>query len=64
MKYAPFLFIGLGLACFILFAAFESSVAPNGQLLEPFPLLPLGWLFIAIGTCGLIASIVLRIWRR
>lgn len=64
MKYIPVLLFVIGALCLVLFAASGSEVAPNGQLQEPFALLPLGWLCIALGTCGLMIGAIGRLWRR
>ncbi|CAH2215406.1 DUF3955 domain-containing protein [Tepidibacter aestuarii] len=45
----------IGFGCFIAYNIIGSEVAPDGTLIEPFGLIPLGYLFIFI---GIIASIV------
>ncbi|MCY6372064.1 DUF3955 domain-containing protein [Clostridium ganghwense] len=45
----------VGFGCFVTFSIIGSEVAPDGTLIEPFFLIPIGYLFIAI---GIITSIV------
>ncbi|MCY6356345.1 DUF3955 domain-containing protein [Clostridium sp. ZS2-4] len=46
----------MGFGCFVAFNIIGSEVAPDGTLIEPFGLLPIGYLFIAIGIINLIIS--------
>jgi len=46
----------LGIGCLIAFKMIGSHVAPDGTLVEPFALIPIGWLLIII---GIVSSIVL-----
>jgi len=41
--------IVLGIGCLITYNIIGSEVAPDGALREPFFLIPLGYLFVAIG---------------
>lgn len=45
----------IGFGCFASFSIIGSEVAPDGTLIEPFFLIPIGYLFIAI---GIITSII------
>ncbi|MEI4801603.1 DUF3955 domain-containing protein [Bacillus sp. FJAT-51639] len=49
----PFIF---GIACFVSFHTVGSTVAPDGKLVEPFYLLPIGYAFIAIGIVSLFVN--------
>ncbi|GGE80270.1 DUF3955 domain-containing protein [Priestia taiwanensis] len=53
-----YLFIGIPLlltiACMISFQLIGSEVAPDGTLVEPFFLLPIGYLFLAISIVSAI----------
>ncbi|MEI4831556.1 DUF3955 domain-containing protein [Bacillus sp. FJAT-53711] len=46
----------LGIGCFVSFNTIGSTVAPDGTLVEPFYLLPMGYSFIAIGIVSLFVS--------
>ncbi|MEH7463582.1 DUF3955 domain-containing protein [Bacillus thuringiensis] len=46
----------LGIGCIVGFNTAGSTVAPDGKLVEPFYLLPMGYSLIAIGIIGLVAS--------
>lgn len=48
--------LGIGMACIFMFKSIGSTIDENGVLHEPFPLLPIGWLFIFGG--GLLALCV------
>ncbi|WP_240037764.1 DUF3955 domain-containing protein [Aeromonas sobria] len=39
----------MGLACFVAFELIGSTVDENGTLHEPFGLIPIGFLFVAVG---------------
>lgn len=49
----------LGVICFIAFNIIGSEVAPDGTLVEPFGLIPVGFLLISI---SLIASFIMSTW--
>jgi hypothetical protein len=38
-----------GICCFVVYTLIGSDVAPDGTLLEPFFLIPLGWFLIGLG---------------
>ncbi|SDO72024.1 DUF3955 domain-containing protein [Clostridium gasigenes] len=48
----------IGVGCFITFSIIGSEVAADGTLVEPFFLVPIGYLFLAI---SIIIAIVVRI---
>ena len=54
----PLLFLLLGLACHVAFGIIGSHVAPDGTLIEPFFLLPIGYLLCAL---GIITGLIIRI---
>ena len=54
----PLLFLLLGLACHVAFGIIGSHVAPDGTLIEPFFLLPIGYLLYAL---GIITGLIIRI---
>jgi hypothetical protein len=47
-----------GLACFVAFALIGSSVADDGTLVEPFFLIPIGWLLALTGGIVAIATFI------
>lgn len=49
----------MGIGCFIIFRLIGSSVAPDGTLIEPFALVPIGWLLI---FTGIIIAIILSVY--
>ncbi|MFI8705988.1 DUF3955 domain-containing protein [Bacillus sp. NPDC077411] len=49
----PFIF---GIGCIVGFNTAGSTVAPDGKLVEPFYLLPIGYAFIAIGIVSLFVN--------
>jgi len=48
----------LGIGCMVAYSIIGSEVAPDGILVEPFFLIPIGYLFFAI---GIIFSLVVSI---
>jgi uncharacterized BrkB/YihY/UPF0761 family membrane protein len=50
----------LGLGCWVAYAIIGSEVAANGTLVEPFALIPLGYIFVAL---GLVVGIILLFTR-
>ena len=52
----------LGVACFATYGIIGAHVAPDGTLVEPFALLPIGYLLVAAGIVwgGFAAAICLR----
>ena len=54
----PLLLLFLGLACHAAFRIIGAEIAPDGRLVEPFPLLPIGYLLYAL---SIIASLIIRI---
>jgi hypothetical protein len=53
MKLATF-FLVMGLASFGAYWAIGSHVDEKGMLIEPFPLIPLGYLSLAVGVLLLV----------
>ncbi|HDX9577555.1 TPA: DUF3955 domain-containing protein [Bacillus pseudomycoides] len=53
LAFLPFI---LGIGCIVGFNTAGSTVAPDGKLVEPFYLLPMGYTFIAIGIISLVVS--------
>ena len=53
----PLLFLLLGLACHAAFGIIGAEIAPDGRLVEPFFLLPIGYLLYAL---SIIASLIIR----
>ncbi len=52
------LFLFLGLACHATFGIIGTEIAPDGRLVEPFFLLPIGYLLDAL---SIIAFLIIRI---
>ena len=52
---------GIGFGCLIAFNLIGSKVMPDGTLIEPFALIPMGYLFIMI---GIIATIILVVKKK
>jgi len=50
----------IGVGCLVAFSLIGSSVDQDGFLKEPFPLLPIGWLLIGVGTPWTIVIAVRR----
>ena len=46
----------IGIGCFVAFGIIGSEVAPDGTLVEPFALLPMGYLFLIIGIIGALVN--------
>lgn len=53
----------IGTACIFTFKSIGSTLDENGVLHEPFPLLPIGWLFILGGMFSLLLYGTVRIVR-
>lgn len=58
MKRVAIALLLAGLACFIAFALIGSSVADDGTLVEPFFLIPIGWLLALTGGIVAIATFI------
>ena len=54
--------LSIGMACLFSFKSIGSTIDENGFLHEPFPLLPIGWLFIFMGICLLLVYGAVRIF--
>ncbi len=49
----------LGIGCMVTFNIIGSEVAPDGTLVEPFFLIPIGYLFVFIGIIlAIVVSVV------
>ncbi|KAA3596821.1 MAG: DUF3955 domain-containing protein [Calditrichaeota bacterium] len=59
INYVPIILIGLGLCCFVAFNIIGSEIAPDGTLIEPFALVPIGFIFI---FKGILFGVVLFVW--
>lgn len=47
----------LGIRCVVVYRIIGSEIVPDGTLIEPFFLIPIGWFFILAGAvAGLIAT--------
>lgn len=47
----------IGIGCFIAYNIIGSEVAPDGTLIEPFGLIPIGYLFFFIGIITLLVRL-------
>ena len=56
--FIPILFLFLSLVCMAAFRIIGSEVMPDGRLVEPFFLIPIGWLFLFIGIASGIIVLV------
>lgn len=54
----PIISLTIGISCAVAYDVIGSEIAPDGTLIEPFALIPIGWLFIFIGIIsGLVSGI-------
>ncbi len=53
----------LGASCFVAYSVIGSEVAPDGALVEPFFLIPVGYLLIAIAIIIPLIVTVLSFFR-
>ena len=59
VKYlVPLLFLLLGLACHVAFRIIDAQIELDGPLVEPFFLIPIGYLLYAL---GIITGLIIRI---
>jgi hypothetical protein len=54
--------IAVGVTCFAAFGLIGSSIDQDGFLHEPFPLIPIGELFIALGAITVFVSVLQAIF--
>lgn len=54
----------IGLGCFIAYRIIGSEIAPDGTLIEPFFLIPMGYLFFAIGIMIVLVVSVVSLYRK
>ena len=55
--------ISAGACCFLLFIIIGSSIDDQGMLHEPFALIPIGYLFIALGLLSGIIRFLMKIFN-
>ena len=48
----------LAIGCIVVFNIIGSRVAPDGALIEPFFLIPMAYLFLAIGIISLLIKLM------
>ncbi|MDU4892129.1 MAG: DUF3955 domain-containing protein [Clostridium sp.] len=64
-KYIPSgVFLGLAIVCAVAFNVIGSKVLEDGTLVEPFFLIPMMWLFIAISGITLGTALILSRMKR
>ncbi|MDB8792033.1 DUF3955 domain-containing protein [Romboutsia sp. 1001216sp1] len=54
----------ISIGCFESFNFIGSEVAPDGTLVEPFFLIPIGYLFLFIGIIGVLVRVGLNYFKR
>ncbi|CEI72440.1 MULTISPECIES: DUF3955 domain-containing protein [Romboutsia] len=54
----------ISIGCFVSFNFIGSEVAPDGTLVEPFFLIPIGYLFLFIGIIGVLVRVGLNYFKR
>jgi hypothetical protein len=54
----------VGAGCLISFNLIGSEVAPDGTLIEPFWMLPVGYLFVAIGLVAGLTMLLRRLLKK
>lgn len=54
----------IGVGCFVGYSIIGSEVAADGTLVEPFFLIPIGYLFIFVGIVGALVSAVLDHFKK
>ncbi len=54
----------IGGGCFVGYSIIGSEVAPDGTLVEPFFLIPIGYLFLFIGIIGVLVRVGLNYFKR
>ncbi|WP_195575185.1 DUF3955 domain-containing protein [Paenibacillus sp. 1001270B_150601_E10] len=56
--------IVLGLLCFVIFSMIGSYVASDGTLVEPFFLVPIGYLFLFLGALTLMFTVIRSVIKK
>lgn len=56
--------IFISIVCIVSFNIIGSEVLPDGTLVEPFFLIPLGWLFFSIGIISGISAFIISCTRK
>ena len=54
----------LGISCFIAFFLIGSHITEDGQLVEPFALIPLGFLMIVISIIASLTQIIKFVFKK
>lgn len=54
----------IGIGCMVAFNIIGSEVAPDGTLLEPFYLIPMSFLFMAIGIILVLTVNIVSFFRK
>ena len=63
--FVPAILFLIGASCFIAYMIKGSYVAADGLLVEPFYLIPIGWLFIfAAVISGIIVGIITKLRKK
>ncbi|WP_035385167.1 DUF3955 domain-containing protein [Ferrimonas futtsuensis] len=52
----PLLLLGLSLLCMICYHLIGSRVDESGSLVEPFALIPLGWMLLLLSLVSLVVQ--------
>jgi len=55
-------FLVLGILCFLSFLLIGSETDENGILIEPFFLIPIGWLFLFLGFFSFLLILIHFLW--
>lgn len=55
---------GLSFCCFVTYNIIGSEIAPDGTLVEPFFLIPMGFLFFAIGIITTVFMFVRYLFKK
>ncbi|TCZ80738.1 DUF3955 domain-containing protein [Paenibacillus albiflavus] len=65
LKYIPALMLFIvGIACLIAYRIIGAKVGIDGSLVEPFYLIPIGYLFVGIGIVISLASGIVSFTRK
>ncbi|MGH4121503.1 MAG: DUF3955 domain-containing protein [Clostridium sp.] len=63
-KYLTLIPFIIGGGCMIAYSIIGSEVAPDGTLLEPFYLIPMSFLFLAIGIILVLSVSIVSFFRK
>ncbi|WP_102401204.1 DUF3955 domain-containing protein [Haloimpatiens massiliensis] len=53
----------IAISCIVAYNIIGSKIAPDGTLIEPFFLIPIGWLFIIIGIVSALIIFITSLSR-